>query len=175
MKTDNELIAEFLNAGYDIDMGETVFAKNGMELGQRQNKNGYFQINVRIRKKQRTFLVHRLLAIRFIPNPESKPEVNHIDGNKGNNRLSNLEWSTRSENIKHGFSSGLITPPWQDKSGSWHSRSKSVLQIKDDSIVAEHGSIRQAASVTGINRGTIDQVLSGRGKTAGGFQWKYKE
>jgi len=58
-------------------------------------------------KKKR---LHRLLAINFIPNPKNKPQVNHIDGNKHNNSLSNLEWVTRGENIKHAYDNGLLRP-----------------------------------------------------------------
>lgn len=55
-------------------------------------------------------LVHRIVATYFCDNPEHKPEVNHIDGNKSNNRASNLEWVTRSENERHAYRTGLAKP-----------------------------------------------------------------
>ena len=73
----------------------------------RDNRGGYlcvtFRINVNGEKYQYTFRVHRLVALMFIPNPMNLPEVNHLDCNKRNNRIDNLEWCTRSQNIRHAF------------------------------------------------------------------------
>jgi len=68
---------------------------------------GYHKVNLYKNSKPKIFPVHRLVVIAFIPNTENKPQVNHIDGDKDNNNLSNLEWCTSSENIKHAFDTGL--------------------------------------------------------------------
>ncbi len=73
------------------------------ELTYTLNNRGYFSVGIR----RKTFMVHRLVALAFIPNPEQKPYVNHIDGNKLNNHVSNLEWCTVKENNLHARQTGL--------------------------------------------------------------------
>ena len=68
------------------------------EIKPRKNKDGYMQVNLCKNGKQKTFSVHRLLALHFIPNPENKTEVDHINGIRHDNRLENLRWLTRKEN-----------------------------------------------------------------------------
>ena len=69
--------------------------------------SGYEAIKLTKEGKKKAFLVHRLVALTFLPNEEDHPEVNHIDGNKSNNALSNLEWCSRSENKQHALKLGL--------------------------------------------------------------------
>lgn len=171
----NKLLAEFNKLGYEIYTSGKVRGVRGKFLKLHKGTSGYIQVNVWNKYKQKTFLLHRLLAEAFIPNPNNLPEVNHIDGNKLNNALNNLEWVSRSENIQHGIHTGLIPSPWQGKTGKHHCKSKRVIQLKDGVIVAEYGSGREAARETGICYGTISNVLLNKGKTAGGFSWKYKQ
>ncbi len=83
---------------------------HGYIMKQRIDRAGYF--TVRLTKPSllsSTIYVHRLIGFAYIPNPDCKPIINHIDGNKLNNAISNLEWVTHSENMKHAYNSGLIT------------------------------------------------------------------
>lgn len=81
---------------------------NGNILKNFKNTDGYDLVIITNGIKRSTKTVHRLMAIAFIPNPENKPQVNHIDANKKNNNLSNLEWVTRSENTLHAYKVGVM-------------------------------------------------------------------
>lgn len=91
---------------------------------------GYVHIALTNNGKGRTFKLHRLVALAFIPNPENKPQVNHIDGNKHNNHVSNLEWNTSKENINHAFRIGLNTPRKGEKCPSSKLTEKDILEIR---------------------------------------------
>lgn len=75
-------------------------------IKQRSN-GGYKEVSLSKNNKGKNLSVHRLVAIHFIPNPYNKKEVNHIDGNKSNNNIHNLEWVTPSKNVRHSYDMGL--------------------------------------------------------------------
>jgi hypothetical protein len=72
------------------------------------DKYNYLSIGLYVNNKRVTKLIHRIVALNWIPNPENKPQVNHIDGDKHNNRVDNLEWATDYENKLHATKSGLF-------------------------------------------------------------------
>lgn len=81
--------------------GEVLSKTNGKILTHHINNGGYKFVCIRINCKPKQLLVHRLVAIAFIPNPDNKPVVNHIDSDRGNPQKSNLQWVTNKENIEH--------------------------------------------------------------------------
>lgn len=141
----------------------STFRNNYMKLC---NNNGYLYTILRKNKKRITIRVHRVIAQTFIPNPDNKPNVNHIDGNKLNNKVKNLEWCTQSENVIHAYKTNLINS---------YKRSVCKLDIYTLKVLDTFDSITDAAKNINKHIKTIDSVLSGRNRTAGGFCWRYKE
>lgn len=128
-------------------------------------KTGYGQVCIWIGNSRRNFYVHRLVAITFIPNPENKPEVNHINGIKTDNRVENLEWNTRKENINHAWKNGLSkTSDCQKKIVGEVAKktfSKKIIDLNSNMIF---NSCNEAASYYGYSHQFISMVISGKRK-----------
>lgn len=110
--------------------------------------------------------VHRLVAQAYCANPESKPCVNHKDGDGSNNRASNLEWVTHQENVAHSAATGLRAP-------TNPKLRKPVRSITHDGQTSEYPSVTAASEATGICLSKIAATCRGGRKTAGGRRWMY--
>ena len=122
--------------------------------------NKYLKVNLHKDGKEHFIYTHRLVALAFVPNPENKPQVNHINGNKYDNRAINLEWSTNAENLQHAIDTGLR-------------KFKKVGQFKNGILIKEYPNCLQASKQTGIPQPNIWYCLNGKHKSCGGYEWKY--
>ena len=106
--------------------------------------------------------LHRIVAETFVPNPQKKPCVNHIDGNKENNSSDNLEWCTHKENTRHLINSLGFKIAESSK--------KKVLCVETGKI---YNSVVEAAKDVGVSRPAISHILIGKYETSAGFHWRY--
>lgn len=140
------------------------------------NNGGYFRVTFTVKRKRTNHLVHRLVADAFIPNPENKEAVNHIDGCKTNNHVDNLEWVTKSENTRHAIRIGLrpsSTPKTRLK-GSKNPLSKKVYQYeKEGPFVKEWSCAGDAAEALGFTKDYILRCCRGERMTYMGFVWRF--
>ena len=135
--------------------------KEGLVFSSKSNKflkpsfdqQGYARVGIYIGNyKTKTIKIHRLIAETFIQNPLNKKDVNHKDGIKANNDVLNLEWATRSENIKHAFKNGLKIITNKQIDGVKKRFSKKVLDTKTGII---YNSLKDASIELGINYQTL--------------------
>lgn len=139
--------------------------RSSKKLKKQVNNCGYEYVILSSKEeKHKTLTVHRIVAKTFIPNPEEKEDVNHIDGNKLNNNVNNLEWTTTQENIIKRYKIGI--------DGNNYKR---VSQFdKDGNLVGSFPSSYEAERITGISRTHIGGCCRGERLTAGGYVWKFE-
>lgn len=121
---------------------------------------GYVRIKLVVNGRRRAFQMHQLVATAFIPNPQNKPEVNHIDGDKNNNTKKNLEWNTRSENMLHVYKTGL-----NSSVGENHHNSKLTQKNVDEirtKYVPRKCTMKELGEMYGVRYGTISSIINNR-------------
>lgn len=148
------------------------FFTKGVLLSLYKSPHGYLQCNLSKKNHKKPVNVHRLVAETFIPNPEKKIDVNHINGDKTDNRVENLEWATRKQNINHAIKIGLFDP-------KNNNQSKKVMcvetkEIFNSAVEAAHAKNANSSSICNIIKKRIMKNRHGHPyipKTSGGFHW----
>lgn len=143
----------------------------GCILKPTMDKKGYLNVGLSKNNQGKTFKVHRLVALHFIPNIENKPEIDHINTIKTDNRAINLRWVTPKENSNNPIS---LVNKSESKKGIKNHRHQPVLQYdKDGNFIREWDTITEAETTLNITH-KIHYVCQGKRKTCGGYIWKYK-
>ena len=165
---------------YQITSHGRVFSlKHGKlkELKQRKNNYQYHYVILYKNGKMISKTVHRLVAQAFIPNPENKTEVNHIDENKANNHVSNLEWVSHKENINHGTCIERRNKTNSDgrRKGSKHNRARAVIGFKIDGCDIKYYKYMKESEKDGFSPVCIRNCCKGSQKNHRGYTWHFAD
>lgn len=174
---------------YTIDSKGNVFSKRKNKyLKPTVNKYGYCKVTLQKNKYKKIFSVHRLVAQAFIPNPQNKPQVNHIDSNRQNNNINNLEWVTSKENTQHTVKTNRFENMAKVNSKKMkenkiyllgyekanESTKKKVNQYdKNNNFINQYNSISEASRKTNITITSISYACNEKRKTGGGYIWHF--
>lgn len=144
---------------FEISRSGIIRNKKNLKIkSQYVGSTGYYMVSVSKNNKTKPYRVHRLKAITFIPNPDNLPEVNHDDGNKLNNRISNLYWTNHLGNMQHAFKTGLVNNTGENN-GMCKISAKTAKQIKDR---LPKESQQRIADSLGISRSLVQGISNGR-------------
>lgn len=171
---ENHPAYEVSNLGAIRSLDRIVLGKDGVAIRHGKllkhtlNEHGYSVVCL----NQRPYFSHRVVALAFIPNDDGKRnQVNHRNGIKTDNQVTNLEWVTNSENGLHSFAELGRRGTWGGRCGSEHPKSKAIIRGRDG-IEVRYESIQQAR-LEGFDSGLICATCKGRRESYRGFTWRY--
>lgn len=175
---------KFINANYEVSDKGNIKSVNYRGTGksairkQSISKNGYMRVILSDNGKNKTYFVHRLVAAAFIPNPDNKPCIDHIDGDKSNNRADNLRWVTTKENCNNPITKSRLNKKIGEymvgRLGGLHQRAKQIAMYSIcGDLIKTFLSVKDAQRETGLNDSNIVKCCKGIKKTCGGYIWAY--
>lgn len=165
---------------YQVSSKGNIVSVNYNHTGKRKiriprmDRGGYLYVNLHNKGTTKTFKVHRLVAITFIPNNANLPQINHKDENKLNNNVENLEWCNSSYNNSYGSRPRKVLDSHK-RNGSKNAERPVVKIDHSGIIIDEFISISEAARKSGVRRESIRDCILGRQKTSCGYIWKHKQ
>lgn len=153
-------------------------------LSPSPDKNGYIRVRLCRARDIKRVLVHRIVAFAFIPNPDNKPYIDHIDGSRNNNKAENLHWVTHKENLNNPITkqrfrvsnrANKFTEVARQKSKEVVQKGVLMLDKNTSEILASFQSISEAYKATGIAISSISAVCNNKRNSAGGFRWRFNQ
>lgn len=155
------ILSEYENYAVS-NLGNVKNIKSGKLIKQVKTPTGYLQVSISKNGKKKSFRVHRLVAIYFIDNPLNKEQVNHKNGDKTDNRVCNLEWTTHTENINHAFNNELIK-----------TKKPVIITNVDTGEEITFESTSECSRFLGVNNGSVNRVLKGKRNRIRNFYVRY--
>ena len=171
-EVDNCYVREFGENFLICENGNVIrikyWNKSVREYVKQTEHNGYLVVGL----CSKQYRVHRLVAQAFIDNPNNKPQVNHINGIKTDNRVENLEWVTPSENIRHSWKTGLS----YKRFGKYNDKTKPIYQYDlQGNLLKIWENPNDIEKELGIKKGSIQKAISKNYNQSFGYKWGYKE
>jgi hypothetical protein len=161
-----DIVINNIDYNYEISNKGNVRNSNTKKILKPFLRTGYYCIGLSINSIINKFSIHTLVATMFIDNSNNCKVINHIDGNKLNNNVENLEWCTYKENTSHALNNKLI---------KLHRKKVKQLSYDGTQLIKIYDSIRDAEKETGISNKQISKVCRNKMPTAHGFRWEYVE
>ena len=164
---------------YVSSLGRVFCAKRGSHKPTilkpyliKNRKKTYYAVKLNLAPKREQYLVHRLVATAFIPNPNGYKYIDHIDGNENNNVVSNLKWCTQSINNHNPIAIQRQSNSHKGKKNT--AQNKEVVQLKGTTLIKRYRSIADT-EVDGFLRSCVSRVCNGKLVTHKGFQWMFAQ
>lgn len=172
--------------------GNVYSIRNSKIMKPKKTRDGYLHIGLSKNGKVKNMAIHRLVGMAFIPNPQNKPTINHLNEIKDDNRVDNLEWATYREQNIFGtrIERAILHTNWNERTknmdyntiASKHDyqhindkQKKPVIQFSaEGNYINRYESLAQASKIMGVNTGHLCECLKGHRHTCGGFIWKYE-
>ena len=157
------------SVGMYVGRGKGTYFQEGRIMKPVKDRGGYLYVNLYKNSKRKVHKVHRLVATAFIENPDNLPEVNHIDENKQNNKVENLEWCDHKQNCNHGTRIERVA----------ETRRKRPLQLTLDYTLVKEWSSTAECGRNGFDHSTVSKCCNNKygkqGNVYKGYRWVYAE